>query len=81
MRVMDMVLAFPGLLLAIAVVAVLGTNLINALLAIAIVSIPIYARLFRSSVLGIKEPDYVTAARSIGAPSMRCSCDIFCRMR
>lgn len=71
MRVMDVVLAFPGLLLAIAVVAVLGTNLVNALLAIAIVSIPVYARLFRSSVLGIKEQEYVTAARAVGAPSSR----------
>ncbi len=71
MRVMDILLAFPGLLLAIAVVAVLGTNLINALLAIAVVSIPIYARLFRSTVLGTKEQEYVTAARSVGAHSRR----------
>lgn len=71
MRFMDILLAFPSLLLAIAIVAVLGTNLINALIAIAVVSIPVYARLFRSSVLAIKEHEYVTAARSIGAPSIR----------
>lgn len=71
MRFMDILLAFPSLLLAIAIVAVLGTNLINALIAIAVVSIPVYARLFRSSVLAIKEHEYVTAARSIGTPSTR----------
>lgn len=71
MRLMDIVLAFPSLLLAIAIVAVLGPGLINALLAIAIVSIPIYARLFRASVLAIKEQEYVTAARSVGASSVR----------
>lgn len=71
MRFMDILLAFPSLLLAIAIVAVLGPGLINALLAIAIVSIPIYARLFRSSVLSIKELDYVNASRSIGASTPR----------
>lgn len=71
MRVMDVLLAFPSLLLAIAIVAVLGTGLINALLAIGIVSIPVYARLFRSSVLAIKELEYVTAARSVGSHSTR----------
>lgn len=71
MRVMDILLAFPSLLLAIAIVAVLGTGLINALLAIGIVSIPIYARLFRASVLAIKELEYVTAARSVGSGSTR----------
>lgn len=71
MRSMDILLAFPSLLLAIAIVAVLGPGLINALLAIAIVSIPIYARLFRASVLQIKELEYVTAARSIGTGDLR----------
>lgn len=71
MRTMDVLLAFPSLLLAIAIVAVLGTGLINALIAIGIVSIPIYARLFRSSVLAIIELEYVTAARSIGSSSIR----------
>jgi ABC-type dipeptide/oligopeptide/nickel transport system permease subunit len=71
MRVMDVVLAFPFLLLAIAIVAVLGPGLINAMLAIAIVNTPAYARVIRSSVLSVKEEEYVSAARSIGAGSLR----------
>jgi ABC-type dipeptide/oligopeptide/nickel transport system permease subunit len=67
MRTMDVLLAFPGLLLAIAIVAVLGPKLENALIAIAAVSIPAYARVMRSSVLAVKEFDYVLATRSIGA--------------
>jgi peptide/nickel transport system permease protein len=66
MRAMDVVLAFPSLLLAIAIVISLGTSYINALFAIAIVSIPIYARLVRSSVISAKENDYVTASRALG---------------
>ena len=71
MRVMDVVLAFPFLLLAIAIVAVLGPGLVNAMLAIAIVSVPAYARVIRSSVLSVKEEEYVTAARSIGSGHTR----------
>jgi ABC-type dipeptide/oligopeptide/nickel transport system permease subunit len=71
MRGMDILLAFPSLLLAIAIVAVLGQGLVNALIAIAIVNIPIYARLFRASVLSIRDLEYVTAARSAGATDMR----------
>jgi ABC-type dipeptide/oligopeptide/nickel transport system permease subunit len=71
MRVMDVLLAFPALLLAIAIVAVLGPGLQNALLAIAIVSIPAYARVMRSSVLSVKESDFVLSARSIGASNAR----------
>ena len=71
MRLMDIMLAFPSLLLAIAVVAVLGPGLINALYAIGFVSIPIYARIVRASILSIKELDYVLAARSLGVPSVR----------
>jgi ABC-type dipeptide/oligopeptide/nickel transport system permease subunit len=67
MRVMDVLLAFPALLLAIAIVAVVGPGLINALLAIGIVSIPIYARVTRASVLGTREMDYVAASRALGA--------------
>ncbi|HRQ32033.1 MAG TPA: ABC transporter permease [Anaerolineales bacterium] len=66
MRVMDVLLAFPSLLLAIAIVRVLGPGLINALLAIGIVSIPAYARVMRSSVLSVREMDYVSATRSLG---------------
>ena len=71
MRSMDILLAFPSLLLAIAIVAVLGQGLINALIAIAIVNIPIYARLFRASVLSVKDLEYVTASRSVGASPWR----------
>jgi ABC-type dipeptide/oligopeptide/nickel transport system permease subunit len=71
MRVMDVVLAFPFLLLAIAIVAVLGPGLVNAMLAIAIVNIPTYARVIRSTVLSVKEEEYVTAARSIGVGNSR----------
>jgi len=71
MRLMDVLLAFPSLLLAIAIVAVLGTGLINALLAIGIVSIPIYARIVRASVLSVKELDFVSASRALGASKLR----------
>jgi peptide/nickel transport system permease protein len=68
---MDVLLAFPGLLLAIAVVALVGPGLRNSLLAITIVSIPIYARIARSTVLSIKELDYIKAANCVGASSTR----------
>lgn len=71
MRVMDVILAFPSLLLAIAIVSVLGPGLINALLAIGFVSIPVYARLIRASVLAVRELDYVMAARAVGASPLR----------
>ena len=66
MRVMDVLLAFPSLLLAIAIVTVLGPGLQNALLAIGIVSIPTYARVVRASVLSVREMDYVSATRAMG---------------
>lgn len=71
MRLMDIMLAFPSLLLAIAIVSILGPGLMNMLYAIAIVSIPIYARIVRASVLSVKEQDYILAARAIGASSAR----------
>jgi peptide/nickel transport system permease protein len=71
MRVMDVLLAFPALLLAIAIVTVLGPGLVNALLAIGIVSIPSYARVMRASVLSIKERDFVTADRALGVSPTR----------
>ncbi len=71
MRLMDVVLGFPALLLAIAIVAVLGPGLTNALLAIAIVTIPQYARVMRASVLQIKEMDFVAASRALGASNWR----------
>jgi ABC-type dipeptide/oligopeptide/nickel transport system permease subunit len=67
MRIMDVVLGFPSLLLAIAIVAVLGPGLQNALIAIAIVSIPAYARVMRAQVLAIKETDFVHASLALGA--------------
>jgi ABC-type dipeptide/oligopeptide/nickel transport system permease subunit len=71
MRSLDVLMAFPSLLLAIAIVAVLGPGLINALLAIAIIEIPIFARVVRASVLSVKELDYVMASRAQGASEMR----------
>jgi peptide/nickel transport system permease protein len=66
MRLMDVILAFPSLLLAIAIVTAAGQSLTNALLAIGIVSVPIYARVMRSSVLSVRESDFVTASRALG---------------
>jgi peptide/nickel transport system permease protein len=71
MRLMDVLLAFPALLLAITVVTVLGPGLINAVLAIAIVTIPQYARVIRSSVLSVREQDYVAADRALGVTPVR----------
>lgn len=66
MRFMDIMLAFPSLLLAIAFMMVLGKGIENAIIAIAIVSVPEYARIVRGSVLSVKENEYVQAARTIG---------------
>lgn len=71
MRSLDVLMAFPSLLLAIAIVAVLGPGLINALLAIAIVQIPVYARVVRASVVSVKELDFIAASRSLGASELR----------
>ncbi len=71
MRVLDVVFAFPSLLLAIAIVSALGPGLLNALLAITIVQVPQYARLVRSSVLSLKEREFITAARAMGARNSR----------
>jgi ABC-type dipeptide/oligopeptide/nickel transport system permease subunit len=70
MRIMDVLLAFPSLLLAIAIVSVLGTGLINALLAIGIVSIPRYARLVRSTVLQVRGLEYVQASQALGGSGL-----------
>ncbi len=66
MRLMDVMLAFPSLLLAIAIVTVLGQSLVNAQLAIGIVAIPIYARVTRASVLAIREQEFVAASLALG---------------
>jgi ABC-type dipeptide/oligopeptide/nickel transport system permease subunit len=71
MRIMDVVLGFPSLILAIAIVFVLGPGIRNTLLAIALVTIPQYARVMRASVLSIKEIDYVAASRVLGASSWK----------
>jgi peptide/nickel transport system permease protein len=71
MRVMDVLLAFPDILLAIAVVAILGPSLVNAMIAIGVAFVPVYARTVRSSVLSIVEADYVKAARVIGVSTPR----------
>ena len=69
MRLMDVLLAFPSLILAIAMVTVLGPGLVNAALAIGIVAIPVYARVMRASVLSIKEREFVVASRALGESS------------
>jgi len=71
MRTMDSLLAFPAVLLALAVVAVLGPSSFNAMIAVAIVSIPNFARIARAAMLTQKGTDYVEAARSIGANDLR----------
>ncbi|WP_276946710.1 ABC transporter permease subunit, partial [Haematobacter massiliensis] len=71
MRVMDVILAFPSLLLALVLVAVLGPGLVNAMIAIAIVYQPHFARLTRAAVMGEKRREYVTAARVAGAGNLR----------
>src|SRR5699024_3393227 len=70
-RIFDIMLAFPSILLAIAIVAMLGPSLQNALIAIDIVNVPVFGRLIRSKVLSLKEEDYVEAARSIGMRDSR----------
>jgi peptide/nickel transport system permease protein len=71
MRVMDVILAFPYILLAIAVVAILGPGLVNAMIAIGIVYVPHYARVVRGAVLSVRAREYVEAARAVGAPDER----------
>ncbi|WP_428846278.1 ABC transporter permease [Metallumcola ferriviriculae] len=71
MRFIDMMMAFPYILLAIAITAVLGPSLVNAMIAIGIVGIPIYARVVRGAVLSVKEQEYVEAARAAGCSDGR----------
>jgi peptide/nickel transport system permease protein len=70
MRLVDILLAFPSILLAILVVAMFGPSLNNAMIAIGIVSIPIYARLIRSSTLAVKEELFIEASRVMGASNL-----------
>lgn len=70
-RIFDIMLAFPSILLAIGIVAVLGPSLKNALIAIAVINIPNFGRLIRSRVLSIKQEEYITAAKAIGMSDAR----------
>ncbi|ELT47377.1 ABC transporter permease subunit, partial [Brucella intermedia] len=71
MRIMDVILAFPSLLLALVLVAILGPGLINAVLAITLVLLPHFSRLTRAAVMAEKEREYVTAAKLAGASKLR----------
>ncbi|MDO4799137.1 MAG: ABC transporter permease, partial [Bacillota bacterium] len=71
MRAMDIMLAMPSILLAIAIVAAMGVGFQNLIIAIGVASIPQYARIVRASVLSIKDQEYIEAARSIGASNLR----------
>lgn len=71
MRVMDLILAFPGLILIIWLVGLLGSNLFNVVFAIALFSLPTYSRLTRGQALSLNERDYVLAARAMGAGAPR----------
>jgi len=71
MRVLDALLAFPAILLAIVIVAILGPGPVNAVLAVALVNIPAFARLVRANILAEKNKEYVEAARAIGATPAR----------
>lgn len=71
MRFMDILLAIPSMLLATAIVAALGTSLVNVLIAIAISYVPTFARTVRASVLTVKDQEYIEAARALGASDFR----------
>ncbi|MEH7376162.1 MULTISPECIES: nickel transporter permease [Bacillaceae] len=70
-RIFDIMLAFPSILLAIAVVSILGPSLQNALIAIAVINIPNFGRLVRSKVLSVKQEEYIMAARAVGMKDSR----------
>ncbi|MCL6640584.1 MAG: ABC transporter permease [Candidatus Rokubacteria bacterium] len=70
-RAIDVMLAFPGILLAIVLVAILGVGLVQVMVAVGIVSIPVYARLVRGQVLSLREQEFVVAARALGARPAR----------
>ena len=71
MRILDAFIAFPGVIFALAIIAVLGSSLTNVMLAIGITSVPLFARITRSQVLSLRERDYVLAAISTGASDFR----------
>ena len=69
LRLMDIWLAFPGILLALAIIAVLGPSLFNVMIAVGLSAVPTYVRVTRSSVLSVREMEYVLGARAVGCPS------------
>lgn len=71
MRVMDLMLSFPYILLALVIMSILGPGIFNAMIAIGIVYVPQYARVVRSSVLSVKKKEYVISARALGAGDLR----------
>lgn len=71
MRIMDLMLSFPYILLALVIMSILGPGIYNAMIAIGIVYVPQYARIVRSSVLSVKKKEYVLAARALGANDLR----------
>jgi peptide/nickel transport system permease protein len=71
MRLIDILMAFPAILLAIAIVAALGPGLEHAMLAVAIVGIPYYTRIVRSSILSLREREYIIAAQALGSNDWR----------
>lgn len=71
MRLMDVMLAFPGILLSIAIVAILGPGITNVMIAVGIEAIPVYARTVRASTLSVKEKEFVVGAQAIGASIWR----------
>ena len=71
MRVMDLMLSFPSVLLALGIVAIAGPSLFNVMLAVGIASVPSYTRLVRASVLGIRSLPYIEAARALGSAPLR----------
>lgn len=71
MRLMDVIWAFPSLMLALAITSALGRGVTNAMIAIGVVNVPFFARVARSSTLAVRELEFVTAARAIGVPSWR----------
>jgi peptide/nickel transport system permease protein len=71
MRLTDVLMAFPGVLLAIVIISILGPSLINAIIAVAIYTVPIFARFARGSTLAVKEEPYIEACRAIGMSNLR----------
>jgi len=71
MRVMDVMLAIPGFLMAIGIAALLGPGLGSVMIAIGVINVPIFTRLMRGSILGQRDNDYVLAARAVGVPSRK----------